>query len=988
MIGKKVEDKAEELLINAVENEAANTKPAIDPEVDQLLSEDAAPPEEQLLAEQQNDPMLPEQRELTDLAQEGQDRPDVAIENAEPVQVAGRGRLVKGILDSVAERTAEAERRTMMINPEANPVQNIDNRVVIAPEQFETPDVVNERIGGEYTTGLNFPEIYTVDGQFDTADYLAKLKDSNQELFEQARRGNISFEQMVEMAEERGLDNVVTQMIERQPGDAVPPEDFLAGMLGFSQVTEMARRSWDEAFNMPRGPEREEALRQAHNLTAVQATLSANLSAVTSEAGRTLQLSGELARRGIPNVTTELDLYGAKSIEEIELVGRRFISLTSPSARRAFAERGMFTKTMDVLAESFTGSLLKGLTTHAINIGSNTGHLSLYVLDETVGSFIGRARSAITGNTDRARGRNALARLQGMQSALMDGIYLAGKTLYTEQTLQSRNKVNLAVNRAIGTTGNPSEILNQARQGNFMSAATNAYGSYIRLGTRALLAEDEFFSAVFGRGELHTIAQNEAYAIYDLNIANGKTVQEATDAAEQARINIIENPSDDVRNRIRDETDYALFRNDLPGALNKINDVINHPAAKIQLPFFRTLTNLLLRGTERVVPAVWDKDFRAAIAKGGRDADLAIAKFATGSSLAIGWGIFSSRNQEPNGDIVVIGSGPVDPDLRRAYFQENKFQPSSINIRREDGTYASFTFSGFDPISAPLLLGADFAEYARYEDDPETLERTASAVGSAMAQYLEDMTFFSTQSQMLSALMEPTPEDAISRLSEILVQPYTQSAMSLIPGFNTFSAKVEQQIDPTARDTQLPSEGLFGVRPNELPAPFRGVYAEIQRGISRNPMLSQGLPPALNNWGEEMTTGSGTAWDFFSPVRIQNAEYSKLNEELLSINRGVSPVPRSIDGVRLSREQRNDYILISNQLDENNRLPGMEGYNATQALLPQLNVMIESDYYKEQPTADMKARLIRNLISTRREAARRLLFQKYPRLKIRVDSAQ
>lgn len=989
MIGKKIEDKVEDVIINAVENDVANITPAVDPEVNQkIIEEETGAQDDSLLAERQGDSMLPPQPELTELAQSGQEPPAVDTENMEPVQVAGKGTLLKGLLESVTERAAEAERKASMVSPEPKPVETIGDRVVIAPEQFETPDVIEERIGGEYTTGLNFPEIYTVNGEFDVANYLAKLKDSNQELFEQARRGTISFEEMLEMAERRGLNDVVTQIIERQPGEAFPPEDFLAGMLGFSQVTEMARRSWDEGFNMPRGPEREEALRNAHNLTAIQATLSANLSAITSEAGRTQQLSGELARRGIPNVTTELDLFGAKTIEEIELVGRRFMSITSPDARRQFAERGLFRKSMDVLAEAFTGSLLKGFTTHAVNIAGNTANTSLYVIDEAVGSIIGRVRSSITGNTDRATGRNALARLQGMQASLMDGIYLAGKTLYTEETLQARTKVDLSVNRAIGTTGNPSEILSMARNGNLLSAAINAYGSYIRLGTRALLAEDEFFSVVAQRGELYTQAQMQAFDVYNLNIANGKTVDEASEAAEAARLSIINNPPEEVRSVIQEQTDTMLFKNDLPGVFGKLNDVINHPALKIQIPFFRTLSNVALRGAERVVGPLYSPTFWRQVKKGGRDADIAIGKWAVGSSIAAGWGLFAAQNQDPNGDIVIIGSGPIDSNLRRAYFQENKFQPYSINFRQEDGSYKSFTFSRFDPVSAPLLIAADFAEYARYEDDPEQLERVASSVASALAQYVEENLFFTTQSQMLSALMEPNPEDAISTLSEILIKPYTQGAMGMAPGFNTFSASVEREIDPTVRDTQLPSQGLFGVRPNELPPLVRGVYAEMQRGISRNPLFSRNLPPALNNWGEEITVGEDTSWDFFSPIRIQDARYSNLNKELLSINQGVSPVPRSIEGVRLSREQRNDYILMSNQIDSQGRLPGMEGYNATDALLPQLNIMIESDFYQNQPDEESKARLIRNLISTRRAAAREMLYSKYPRLRIRIDSAQ
>ena len=320
MIEQKLQDKVETVIADAIESEVKNTNPAIDPVLEENLAQtDVADIEQPAILEETG----------------------IAQPEAEPVQVAGLGGVGKTVLEGLKDRTLEAEKRVTMDAEPPSPVQQIDQSLVIAPADPDEVLKINEQLGGEYANGLNFPAIFEAGQDFDAAEYLAKFKDANQQLFEEARRGTIPFDRMLEMAKERGLDQIVFDMAKRNPGDVMPPEDFLAGMLAYSQLLTQSRTAWTDAFSLPQGPEREAALQRALQLSTVHSHVAVNLSGTVSEAARTVQLAGELKRRGIPDVTQELTLFGAKTAQDIEYVGRHYLAITNPTAMARLMATGV-----------------------------------------------------------------------------------------------------------------------------------------------------------------------------------------------------------------------------------------------------------------------------------------------------------------------------------------------------------------------------------------------------------------------------------------------------------------------------------------------------------------------------------------------------------------------------------------------------------------------------------------------------------------------
>ena len=976
MINDKIQEKVEKTVVGALEAEALNTNDQINPPIDNAIQQDklvqpAESPEEELVGS------LFDEEDIAPM-------PDP---EAEPVQVAGLGSVLRGAARQVGKRVTEAEERVAMQSPNVQAVEEVGDTLVIAPADPDDVKRLNEQLGGEYTTGLNMPEILRTTGDFDAAEYMERFKDANSELFEQARRGTIKFDDMLAMAEARGFDDIVYDLTKRQPGETLPPEDFLAGILAHTQLMKQARRSWTDAYEMAPGPERDKAMQNALAISTVHGKVASNLSATSSEAARTLQIAGETGRRGLPQVSQELTLFGAKSAQDIEYVGRHYLAITDPRAQRRFAEKGLVSKSMDVMSEIFINSILSSPVTHLINISGNTAYQGMYSLETFVAAGFGRARSAVTGSGDRIRATEGLARLEGIRHALADSILVAGKVLATETPLTTGSKIDARTRRAIGSTGNPKEILEMGRKGELGPMAVNAFGAMTRVPGRFLMAEDEFFKGIANRAALYQEAQQRASDIYRKTIETGGTVEDAKQAAALERANIINDPPDDIRVKAEKTAKELTFQTDLEGWLGQAQGAMSHPIAKLFVPFFRTPVNIMKSTLERSPAMLAYPGFYKKIAAGGREADMAMAKMSMGSAIMGTFAYSAFGLNGPDENMRIFGAGPSDPEARAAMRRQG-FQPYSINIKQEDGTYKSFTYSRFDPISGMLAMAADFSYYAQYENDQQTLDQLAMAMSVGVAQYLMEMPLLQGVSDIQGAMMRPSPAEKFEAMFELLGEKVTTAAISATPGVGSASRAASRVEDPTLRSTMMPEEGMFGEDPTQLPAAFRGFYTALQKARAGNPLFNQDLPPRLNEWGEEIKVGEGVWWEFFSPVRVQDTKYSAIDKEMVALGDGIPRTPRKIDGVLLNAEQRNKWITMTNQMDQFGRMPSNPKYDSSSTLLVELERLILTPEYQEQPTQDDKLKLIKNAMSARRSAARKMLLEQDAALRLKVNSVE
>jgi len=963
MIEKKLNDKIEDTVVSALEQEA--TFESVDP------VENEQP---QVIA---TDPQVSES-----VMQPEADPPSADVDG---MQVAGLGtKILKGL----AERTAEAEKKVVSPIPD-EPVQDIGGQLVIREDQTNV-DEINRALGGDYVKGLNLPNIEGMGlDEIDGASYLQNLKNLNAELFESARRGTLNIDAIVNLAESKDLDLVVHQWSKRNPGEAASSEDLVAGIIGLDAIMRDTAKAWDAAAQLPAGPERDAATTRAMQLMNLEAQIAANISGATSEAGRALYTARTLQQSGLPNASERMtQLYGLENAQDVEHLGRLYMALPSPNQKAQFVQKGLVARGTDAVIEIWINSILTSPVTHMVNIAGNASFMGLRVLETMGAAGVGRIRSAVTGNAERVRMREALAQLSGIQQGWLDALLVAGRTGFTEEPTDFVSKIDVRNRRAIGTTGDPRVVLQEIRDGNYVAAAVNTFGITQRMGGRALLAEDEFFKGIGYRMTLHQRAEIDAATAYDEALNGGKTVEEAREIYANRKADILMNPPMDIAVDAKEAARVMTFQGDLDGTLGKLQGAMTHPIVKMFVPFFKTPSNVMREAFIRTPLGVLAPSVRKSLKAGGREADMAISRIATGSAIMGSFGALAMGLYGEDNETVVLGAGPTDPQARAA-MQRMGLQPYSINIKQEDGTYKSITYSRFDPVSGVLAMAADYAYYAQHEENSDWLDGVATAAVLSISEYALQMPFLQGVQELGAALMNPDPTVRSEQLTKLFAEKFASAGLSVVPTVSSFTAGIERLQDPAARSTDLPPGKVPFTNMDITDAPTwaKGFYSALQKAKARNPFFNEDLPKDLNEWGEVRMQGTGAGWEFWSPVRITNSKYSAVDQEMMSLGDGISRTPKKINGVELNRDQRLRWITLTNQMDAMGRMPDNEGYDPTTTLLPILNEMIFTNEYQMLPDKAEKMNAIRDEVSDARTRAKNRLRQEFLDLDEKIKAA-
>ena len=972
MIEKKIQDKVEDTVVAALEQDIVHsTQPGVIDPVDPVLTDNGVPLQE----DPAFDPLAPAEQ------------PEVPKPED---QVAGLGGVVSNALEAMAKRTAEAEKR--VVSPLApDPIQKVGSTLLVREADQATIDALNEGLGGDYIKSLNLPNIAAAGGEMDLATFLDSLKQSNKELFEQARRGTLNIEALTQLASQMDMQRVIYDWTQRAPGDAASAEDLLAGIIGLKASIDQTREAVRGFQAMPAGPERDAAVQKAGQMVTLVSHLAANTAGSSSEAGRALYVASALSKAGFPNPADVMtNLYELQNAGSVEHMLEMFMVL-NPGQQVEFAKKGLIARGVDAMIEVWINSILTSPVTHMVNIAGNTSFMMLRSLETAVASGIGKVRSGITGNADRVRAREALAQLEGIRASAFDSFLVAGKTAFTEEASDIASKIDVRERRAIGTTGDPRVVLQEIRNKKGVAAFVNTMGIVARMGGRALLAEDEFFKGIARRSQIYQLAEIDAANLYDELLAAGKTIDEAKAAYVERKAKILMDPPLDMVRSADEAARKLTFQGDMDGFLGDLQRAMSHPLIKLFVPFFKTPTNVMGETFARSPLALLHPKTLSQIKAGGREADMAMSRIATGSMVMgmMGWlsmGLYGEDN-----DVIITGAGPTDPRARAAWTSNLGFQPYSVNVRQEDGTYKSITYSRFDPVSGVLAMAADFAYYAQYEENPDVLDALATAATLSVSEYALQMPFLQGVQELGMAMMNPDPRVRSEQLQRLLTEKVGGAALTMVmPGTSSFSKGVGRLQDPTARQT-MPEAGQIPFTETDItdaPAWMQGFYTALNKAKANNPWFNQDLPPRLNEWGEVMTVGTGAGWEFWSPVRIKNTTYSPVDEEMVYLGGGVSRTPQKISGVQLNSEQYNRWIELTNTLDAMGFPPEHSEYDVSLVLLPRLQDEIFSDQYQSYPTKEDKLNALNNIISTQRTIARDRMLSEYPELAEKVNAAQ
>lgn len=635
----------------------------------------------------------------------------------------------------------------------------------------------------------------------------------------------------------------------------------------------------------------------------------------------------------------------------------------NPEAFARVVRRSPWARTQSAMFEVFYNGILSGPKTHMVNMASNTAVVVTNVVEKVMQAAIGAVRGnpdAVTraelghyvagifgGISDALRitkeGRAALAKMAGaVARGDIKGAKAIGRdnidefgTAYQaiakdQPILDASTKVELgtrahANERAISAAGFG------LQDGTLIGNLADTLGALINIPGRALLGADELFKAIHFRAELNGQAYRQA-------------LSEGLSGDDLARrmADILSDPDPIVRDEAINAARVGTFTDSLGPRMRGVQQALhNHPVLGFIIPFVRTPANILNYAWERtpVISALSD-GVRADLAAGGRRANEALAKWATGGSLlTMGYMLASSGQITGGGE----GKGKNQAETLGGWL------PYSVKVGDQYVQY-----NRFDPIGMLLGVAADLHEMQANASADATFGEIAAAGTLAISKNVLSKTWLSTASDLLTAIHEQD----IKQVQRVL----TNTAMSATLPFSAAVRTVRQEVDPVIRETN----GLIDTYRNQIPG------------------LSSSLPARVNVLGEERTFLGSVGPDWLSPFTSSTRKDSPAAQEIARLNLDWKAPPRKIDGIDLTPEQYERWLKLAGN---GTKLGG-------KTFKERVDELVQTERYKSLPEREVKRAdqppgrkemLLAQLHNDYRAAAKRELIAMDPDLKSKFD---
>jgi len=802
--------------------------------------------------------------------------------------------------------------------------QNVTGK---APEQEFNFNVINEN-------NLSGENISAVIGGFSDALGIKKKK--------------VTFDQIKEKANEIGIDEkFITRVTEGGKEFQGDPVQVYRAM----QLLEVSAQELDKLMlKAAQGQATEMDLLKLRQQITLHGLIQKGVKGIQTNTARALAIMR--VKRDTSNINAVQKILdetgGTNSLQDL---ARAYIKIQDRSGKNNLIEKSMFRSTVDVWLTTWINGLLSAPTTHAKNIIGNSLFAIYQAPERVVAAGFSKALDKLNLRkeiipqgfrlpkiSDEAQDElvemgEFITDFTSFRKSMMEGFELAGRTWKTNNPSDPLSKIELRGNPDISEDlKNISEGFGlDVSEGTWVGKAIDLYGTAVQIPGRALLTEDEFFKGTLYRMGLNRLISRRANATFRNAIKNGLPEDEAIALAQKETIDLYDNPPDDLVEAAREEARVSTFTNELPPLLKGLEQsIFRNPIVKTIVPFFRTPSNIGMQILERTpfAPLVSSR-YRADLLAGGVKRDLALAKMTMGTSVLV---TFASIAQDGFMGITMTGAGPGRKNDRQALMRTG-WKPYSIVIdgstddlsdeakktfaMLEERGLASkaknkvyISFSGFEPISVFLAMAADYAEYAKYNENADKTEQVFYGAAAGMFNFLSEQPFLTGINDIAKAFSgDPTYGDSINRIEAVVNAIAKQGTTAFIGGSpfgfqSSLIASIERLNDPTATDVTV--KGL------DLPIGVKGFYEAFNRYKSRIPFFNDDLPPRLNLWGEPVQSGQGKAYEMFLPTRVSTEQMSYVDAELASIGSTISMPSRvmSLENtkIELTPDQYNEFI--------------------------------------------------------------------------------
>lgn len=592
-----------------------------------------------------------------------------------------------------------------------------------------------------------------------------------------------------------------------------------------------------------------------------------------------------------------LDQYGGDAA--LQDMARSYLTLESRAAQNALVEKSMMSGVKDVWFTTYINGLLSSPVSHAKNILGNTLFGLYQIPERLVASFYGNVlpdgvrswKALVPGSEqDKIDYDEALTMVQSLRNGITEGLQLASKAWKTNtpNDMLSKIEAQRGLQESMGES-----LQRMTGQGpeTWLGKGLDYYGTAITAPGRALMTQDEFFKGVMYRMEMNTQVIRRSKAVYRESLDAGMSESEAAAKAMLEAESLLANPPADLDQAAMNFAQKGTFTADLPPALKSLQDVFNHPALKVVVPFFKTPANIGLQVIERTPFAPLSSQWRDEVAKGGIYRDMAMAKVTMGSAILATFGAAASEG-------VITGRGPSRKADREAAMRDG-WMPYSIKVGDEWVSY-----QGMEPISALLAIAADYAEYAQHETDASKVEEVFLGATYGLYEYLKEQPYLQGVADVSRLIGSNQMGDIDGKkIVDGLAKQFGGFVIGGSPAgaYSSLIAGIERLSDPTNRDTRASPD---------LPMGVRGFVEAFNRYKSRLPYFNESLPEQLNLWGDPIKSGQGKAYEMVLPTRVSPVQFSEVDDALVRLGSPVGMPDRKIDGVELDAYQYNRLLTI------------------------------------------------------------------------------
>lgn len=704
-----------------------------------------------------------------------------------------------------------------------------------AAASIETPPVVTpERAGNLNLTKFDKPA--------DLKTFLDDVAKANNN-FDEARRGVMPIAEINKKAEEIDLQSILG----RKVGMALNAEQLQAARSVLNQTADdvfTKVKDWSVSGADP--TKADEAL----DLIATHMAFQENLAGATAEAGRALRILREQPSSGRSLALRQLMEERARGVPAEDIL-QKLSTLETPEQVAAFVGKISKPNFRDKIEEYYINALLSGPQTQSINIASN----ALTTLSAPVEKAIEAGIGAILRTPDRVTFREVGARIAGMGQGAVDGLRLAKQAFVTGEA--------------------PSAVTALETRPNAISGLK---GEIVRLPSRFLTTQDEYFKAIHTRGELAAQAYKKAL---DLSQGNKEKFGELYSE-------FLNNPTEAMTKAARREADYRTFQAELGRPGKFVQRATNEFfLARYILPFVKTPFNLIKYGAERSpLPFIADR-WRGEIKAGGRQRNEALAKLTLGSSIA---GTIAAQALEGR----VTGSGPTDPE-ERAALMATGWQPYSFKI---NDTY--YPYGRLDPFGTPIGVVADLVTMKDYMTDEE-YEKAAALIPFSVATNLAEKTYLQGATNLFEALF--SRDTSPQRIESY----FRNAAAGLIPNVARQTANA---LDPELRE----ADSIIKEAQNRVPV-IRGEGFSL---LGKDFAFDE-VPERIDVWGDTISrTGftpmpaeqpanerlAGFVRNLVAPVKTSTVTADPVKKEVARLQLGLERPDKKVSlAVDIGREE-------------------------------------------------------------------------------------